>query len=308
VTRAFETVACPLCGSEDAGEVLRGPDRLLGLPGEFRFVRCLSCGLIRQNPRPSAVLALYPDDYPAHQQMPGIGGHGLRELDLRYGQRKRVRTVQAHAHGGRLLDVGCGSGSFLVEMRRAPGWKVAGVEPVENAWRLCRSLGLDVVYGTLDQAEFPEGSFDAVTMWNVLEHVCDPVAELTKVRRLLRPEGILIAAVPVEEGRLRRWFGPFWVEWDLPRHLHVFSWPTLRRIFEQTGFVWEDVSAPFSEYRVWRMSLELWARSRIRSPRVRNMVSAAAAFMPVRAALTVALRGLVPPARASVQVFVARRG
>jgi SAM-dependent methyltransferase len=303
---AFETVACPLCGFDDAEEVLRGPDRLLGLPGEFRFVRCRSCGLIRQNPRPAAILDFYPDHYPAHRQ--ASGGHQLHELEARYGQRKRVRTVRAQLHGGRLLDVGCGSGSFLAEMRRAPGWQVAGVEPVEHAWRLCRSLGLEVVHGTLDQAAFPEGSFDAITLWNVLEHVYDPVAELTKVHRLLRPGGLLVAAVPVVEGRLREWFGPFWVEWELPRHLHIFSWPTLRRVFQRTGFMWQAASAPFSEYRVWRMSVDLWARERVRAPRVQSMISATAACLPTRAIMTVALRGLVPPTRASVQVFVARRG
>jgi 2-polyprenyl-3-methyl-5-hydroxy-6-metoxy-1,4-benzoquinol methylase len=109
--------------------------------------------------------------------------------------------------GGRLLDVGCGSGVFAARMRTL-GWNVSCVEPDENAAAVARSaFGLAVHTGTLESAALRDASFDAIILGHVIEQVPDPVATLAECRRLLRAEGLLVAAAPKIRSLGRRMFG-----------------------------------------------------------------------------------------------------
>jgi SAM-dependent methyltransferase len=303
----FETVPCDLCGASKAETILSGHDRLTGLPGRFQFVRCLDCGLVRQNPRPIAILdTYYPDTYPVFTPVE-LKRSALGRFDRRFGQRKRVRLVLGQCRMGRLLDVGCGTGDFLTEMHDIPGWQVAGVEPVALACRKARSFGLSVVRGKLSEAAFPNETFDVVTMWHVLEHVCDPTVNLQEAHRILRPNGTLLLAVPVMDSLLRRWFGPDWVEWDLPRHTFLFSRQTMHALLQKTNFKALSIHAPFSEYRVLQMSLANWAETHVRQANLRRLLIDAVRFLPFRALLVAALGVVIPREAASVMVFVAQK-
>lgn len=138
--------------------------------------------------------------------------------------------------GGTLVDVGCGTGGYLAEMR-ALGWRAIGVEPSPDAARTARErLGLDVREGTLEQAALPAGSADVVTMRMVLEHVPDPRRTLAEVRRILRPGGRLLLSVPNAGSLEPLAFGPRWSAWELPRHLSHFTPASLGRMLRQAGF------------------------------------------------------------------------
>lgn len=302
------SAGCALCGSGRSEFVLSGPDRLLDLPGEYSFVRCIDCGLVRQDPRPpDALEAHYPESYPSYAGSVEAKGNLLRRLDRGYGQHKRAAIVQRFRGSGRLLDVGCATGDFLLEMRRRHGWDLTGVEPTDYACAYAQGLGLDVVCGTLAQAAFDDASFDVVTMWNVLEHVSDPVAELRETWRVLRPNGILVFSVPVWESRLRRWFGPYWVEWDLPRHMHIFSSWTAQRLLGMTGFQGMGRFTPFSEYRVLHMSSINWAKAHLSRSFLRHGLDRLMRFLPVRAALILLLQAITSRRTASIVVFVGRK-
>jgi len=303
----FETVPCDLCGASEAETILSGHDRLTGLPGRFQFVRCLECGLVRQNPRPVAILdTYYPDTYPVFAPV-DLNRNALGRFDRRFGQRKRARLVPRQCRMGRLLDVGCGTGGFLTEMHNIPGWQVMGVEPVALACRKARSFGLSVVRGKLSEAAFPSETFDVVTMWHVLEHVCDPTVNLLEAHRILRPNGTLLLAVPVMDSLLRRWFGPEWVEWDLPRHTFLFSRGTMHALLRKSDFRLQSIHAPFSEYRVLQMSLANWASTHVRQANLRRLLSSTVRFLPVRALLVAALGVAIPREATSVMVFVAQK-
>jgi SAM-dependent methyltransferase len=303
----FETVPCDLCGASRAEAILFGHDRLTGRPGCFRFVRCLDCGLVRQNPRPVAILdTYYPETYPVF--VPADSNRSaLGRLDLRFGQRKRARLVLEQCRTGRLLDVGCGTGGFLLEMQSIPGWQVSGVEPVALACRKARSSGLSVVRGKLSEAGFPDETFDVVTLWHVLEHVCDPTINLQEAHRILRSNGTLLLAVPVMDSLLRRWFGTDWVEWDLPRHTFLFSRQTMHAFLQKTSFALLSIHAPFSEYRVLQMSLTNWASEHVGQANIRRLLGSAVRSLPVRALLVGALGVAIPRDGASVMVFVAQK-
>ena len=136
-------------------------------------------------------------------------------------------------HGeGRLLDFGCGSGSYLWRMHRQ-GWKVIGVDPSAAAVDYVRhELGLPALVGSLPHEDLHDGYFDVITMWQSLEHVHWPMEVLRAARRLLAPGGKLIVAVPNIDSLPFRWFGQTWIGLDLPRHLSHFAPSTLTHMLE----------------------------------------------------------------------------
>jgi predicted SAM-dependent methyltransferase len=144
-------------------------------------------------------------------------------------------------------------------------------------------------------------------MWHVLEHVCDPTANLLEAHRILRPNGILLLAVPVMDSLLRRWFGSEWVEWDLPRHTFLFSRETMHALLQKTNFRSLSIHAPFSEYRVLQMSLANWANTHVRQANLRGLLSSTVRFLPIRAFLIAALGIVVSQEETSVMVFVAQK-
>lgn len=140
------------------------------------------------------------------------------------------------------LDVGCGDGTLLQRMA-GHGWKVRGVERFP---RMARERGL-TVFESLEQAR-GDGPYDGVSLWHVLEHLPDPFQALTDIRGLLKPEGVLIIAVPDAVCFAARWFGPHWLHWDVPRHLFHFSSDSLNRLLGECGFESRHLAISEVEY------------------------------------------------------------
>jgi SAM-dependent methyltransferase len=259
----LEEAACDYCGTSAAEVVLTGRDRLHGLPGTFRVVECAQCGLARTDPRPAAssLAAAYPDEYGPHQgrtvrareprgllrwsltsfrgyplgrRWPGLLrwlGAPLAAAVLR---RRRALRYLPFVGEGRLLDYGCGAGGYVATMAAA-GWRAEGMDLSDAAVAAGRDAGLKLHQGTLPGADLPAGSFDAVTMWQVIEHVRSPLATLKAVRELLRAGGLGLVACPRIDSLPARWFGSCWHDLDLPRHLWHFSLKTLTRHVQAAG-------------------------------------------------------------------------
>jgi len=132
---------------------------------------------------------------------------------------------------GRLLDVGCGDGTFLLAARAA-GWRTAGTELNPE---LARAEGLDV-HPALDGVR-ALAPFDAITLWHVLEHLPNPGDTLDSLRALLAPGGVLIIAVPDARGLQARWTGAQWLHLDVPRHLTHFGSVALGKMLARYGFL-----------------------------------------------------------------------
>ena len=172
--------------------------------------------------------------------------------------------------GRRLLDVGCGSGEFLIRMRER-GWDVVGVEPDPVAAAGARAGGLDVRDGMLDDARFAGESFDAIVLSHVIEHVHDPVALLRECSRVLRPEGTLVLMTPNLESVGHRRFGADWRGLEPPRHLHVFSVESLESCVARVGLTVARVSTNARLVRgIWWVShaIRHHAGHRRRPPRI----------------------------------------
>jgi len=202
-------------------------------------VRCEACGLCYTSPRPSAaaIERFYPEGYSAHRVRRAAPLSKLRTWRRRIlGSRLPERDGLAWHGEGRLLDFGCGGGSFLQRMHRQ-GWQVLGVDVSASVVQRIRDeLGLPALAGDLSAPELAAARFDVITMWQSLEHVHRPLEVLGQARRLLAPGGKLIVSVPNIEGLPFRWFGPAWFGLDLPRHLTHFSPGTLQAMLVRAGF------------------------------------------------------------------------
>jgi SAM-dependent methyltransferase len=136
---------------------------------------------------------------------------------------------------GRLLDVGCGNGFFL-ELMRSAGWGIAGIEPDPKAAKLASErLGVHIRSEQLCDTGFEDGSFDAITMHHVVEHVHDPIGMMADSRRILKVGGHLVIATPNLSSAGHRWFKGDWRGLEPPRHLHIFSPKALAKAAEMSG-------------------------------------------------------------------------
>lgn len=252
----MESTRCPLCGGDDARAVVRTRDWSHGLPGEFTYVRCRRCGLVYLNPRPTDLAAYYPPDYSEYRATPiDDEPSWWRRVNRRYGMRKRTRLITDRLPPGRVLDVGCGAGVFLHEMKRL-GWRAQGEDTSPDAVRAARGLGLDVFEGELAEARFPEASFDAVTLWNVVEHLPDPLAQLREVARVTRTGGVVVMTTPNVQSAEARIFGGRWAMWEAPRHLQLFSPSTVSQALAAAGFVDAQVSFTLGAWWGFATSLQ----------------------------------------------------
>lgn len=226
----IEEVACCLCGGERSIPFLAAPDRVHHVPGIFTLQRCETCGLIYQNPRPcrESFAAIYPADYGPYNNLDDDPHPDWRRLCAFIGR--------LQPQPGQLLDVGAGSGAFLHAMRTLlPQWSVAGVEPDARAAAAARRTGAHVIQATLETAPLDGTMWDAITLWNVLEHLPDPLAALRRLRQLLRPGGFIYVTVPLCDSWDARLCGAYWCGWELPRHFYAFDRASLWRLIDAAG-------------------------------------------------------------------------
>ncbi len=255
-------VRCNYCDQDKTESVNAGPDMLLNT-GHFTLVRCLHCGLIYQNPQLDlAELAVhYPDKYPRFLTA-AAQESGLSRLSADHALARQRQRLERHWQGnGRLLDVGCATGQFLAHMQAA-GWQVAGVEFSPHAAAFAREqYGLDVQTGTLEDAAFADGSFDVVTLWDVLEHVQDPKGTLAEIARVLRPGGLLVVSTPNPTCVEAHLFGSHWIGWERPRHLHLFTPNLLRCYLRDAGFEVASLESFSGRLSVTLVSLAYWLKT-----------------------------------------------
>jgi SAM-dependent methyltransferase len=211
---------CPACGSE-AG-VARGRK------GEFDMLGCGDCQTIYVAALPGAGESADYEGYYGEENLilPDFIDRRLDEI---------VAGFEPYRRAGRLLDVGCGAGTFLRAAKRA-GWEAVGVEVSATAVEHNRAAGFEVFAGELEAARYPEGHFDVVVASEVLEHVAGPRAMLREILRVLRPGGLLWATTPNGRGLSARALGLGWSAVCPPEHLHLFSRAALRSLLEAEGF------------------------------------------------------------------------
>jgi 2-polyprenyl-3-methyl-5-hydroxy-6-metoxy-1,4-benzoquinol methylase len=244
----MEFVHCNLCGSNDS--ILLYPSTIdptnniedysafrctsAGYGKHHAIVKCQQCGLVYANPRRNGEEVLEK--------------YAKVEDPLYFEERQgRVITFKKHlrplhqfvgtSDGRTLLDIGAHIGVF-VEIANKAGWKAVGLEPSRWSVEIARQSGTELIEGTLASSNLPDNHFDVVTLWDVIEHLSDPMAELVHVFRVLKPGGWVVIHTMNIESLFARLMGRKW-PWFMEMHLYYFSEQTLRGILEATKFQWK---------------------------------------------------------------------
>jgi len=266
--------ACPVCGHA-LRTLLHGGliDRVFGVaPGKWDMYRCADCGCGYLDPRPTpasigrAYAGYYTHDAEDHPVVRRKGR--LRSLlhdlingyqNARYGLHRApalalgrwllplLPLLRAAADaecrhlpplpsgGGRLLDLGCGNGGFLLLAKQA-GWTVRGVDFDPEAVRIAQARGLDVRQGGIEVLAGERASFDVVTICHVIEHVHAPIAVFQGLHALLKTGGMLWIETPNLESLGARRFAAHWRGLEIPRHLVLFNRHALHQSLQSAGF------------------------------------------------------------------------
>ncbi|MBN1502050.1 class I SAM-dependent methyltransferase [Candidatus Woesearchaeota archaeon] len=236
-----ENVVCNLCGANDYRVVypkLRdASDTPLhekysaskGVLCTDQIVQCNKCSLVYINPRPTADLIVSACKKGKDETYVSQEKARLKTFS------KELALIHNNAQKGKLLDIGCAAGYF-VKIAQSHGWEVEGIEP--NKW-LCnygnKKFGLSNKAITLEKAKFKIERFDVVTLWDVIEHVPDPIVTLKNVHRVLKPKGHIVLSTPDFDSIFSKMFRRRW--WFLlSHHLFYFTPLTIKKMLFKSGF------------------------------------------------------------------------
>jgi 2-polyprenyl-3-methyl-5-hydroxy-6-metoxy-1,4-benzoquinol methylase len=229
---------CPVCGSSSLSSILKAKDHTVSQES-FAIVQCDTCSLrfTQDVPDQASITPYYKsENYISHTDTAkGLVNrlyHAIRKRTL---TRKRKLIQQATGlSGGVLLDIGSGTGSFLNEMNQA-GWKATGLEPDPDARSMAKQLyGVDLLDIPALYAQAAD-SFDAITLWHVLEHVHDLQAFIAQLKKLVKKSGKIFIAVPNYNATDAKVYQEYWAAYDVPRHLYHFSPQSMKVLLEKHG-------------------------------------------------------------------------
>lgn len=200
-------------------------------------MRCTHCGILITSPQPdgNTIYRYYQSkEYISHSDesssfLLSFFYKVARKLAIK-GKR---RLVEKNSSGKTLLDIGCGTGHFLNEMKKA-GWQVHGVEPAQIARQKAVIRLEQPIFESLK--EMPDIQLSAITLWHVLEHLHHPDETLKLCYNLLQNNGLLLIAVPNYQSYDADYYKNYWAGYDVPRHLWHFNQKSMRMLIEGKGF------------------------------------------------------------------------
>jgi 2-polyprenyl-3-methyl-5-hydroxy-6-metoxy-1,4-benzoquinol methylase len=259
VSLLTEVVPCTFCGSHHAKRLFTERYELAGSAVDLGINRCRGCELVYVSPRltPESTRLVYELDtwQTISHAYCWDGSSSERRFDALLGRLAATARPGDRVPRGTLLDVGCGSGQFLRAAKRTGRWRVVGLEPIAAAAHEAeRYAECEVRRAKLDDAGFPPGSFNVITLLGVLEHLHDPVGTLRSARRLLERGGVLAVYVPNFNYLRLKDTGPIsyartgrWSKLHPQEHLHQFTPRTLLLVLKACGFevLRVDVGRPF---------------------------------------------------------------
>lgn len=218
---------CKLCNSSkiDGYFVAKG----------YEIFKCRGCGLVFLDPSGIDSEKLYSEAY----FKGAVYSDYVREMSFMKGELKsRLRLLNKHLPSrGKLLEIGCAAGFFL-KTAKDDGWDVKGIEVSDYAASFGRSqLGLDIKCADIDSFEPELEKFDAVVMWDVIEHLKDPFTLLRKVNSIIRPGGALFLSTGDIDGFNARIFDKNWFLFEPPYHIWYFSHKNFRFFLERNGYM-----------------------------------------------------------------------
>lgn len=267
-----EVVACQRCGSDAYSLVGTARDfELSTCRNEFTFVRCRACGLVYLRERPTAAMlpVIYPDTYTPYQyeQYLTRGVRWLREKAIK----KKVRWLASLVPPDALIvDVGCGSGDLLRELKQfgPSSWRLVGIDFSPAAVANLERLGIEGFQGRFEDVEWKGRAPDLLILAQVIEHLENPFTAMRRAYELLPPGGSLVIETPALDGWDARLFArKYWGGWQVPRHWTLFEARILEDSLERAGFTIARREFLLSP-NCWLLTVQNWISDRLRLPRL----------------------------------------
>jgi len=179
-------------------------------------------------PEPERIVSYYEsDDYISHTDNKRNWFEKLYQSVKSFSIKSKLNLIEKNtSEKGMLLDYGCGTGDFLVYAKKS-GWSTLGFEPNLKAKAISKEKGIKILDGL---EELDNNTFDVISLWHVLEHIYHPEASIAEFKRILKPDGILIIAVPNYKSFDANHYKEYWAAYDVPRHLWHFSKTSIQQL------------------------------------------------------------------------------
>ncbi|WP_027138086.1 class I SAM-dependent methyltransferase [Gaetbulibacter saemankumensis] len=205
---------------------------------DFELIENSEFGFLETKPRPS--LDRLPEyylseDYISHTDAKRNIFEKLYHLVKLFALKRKLHLINSfNTESKKLLDVGCGTGDFL-QVAKSNSWEVVGIEPNNEARKLANKKTDQAVFNSENLFKLKQNSFDVITLWHVLEHVQNLEDQIATFKKLLKPNGVLVIAVPNYKSYDARFYKSFWAAFDVPRHLWHFNKESIRNLFSKFG-------------------------------------------------------------------------
>lgn len=253
-----QNITCPSCGSQNVKKVLEVKDHLVS-EEKFSIYHCEACTLSFTYPVPEEErIADYyqSENYISHTDTHKGAINKLYHFVRRYALKQKRKWVEKATglQNGELLDIGCGTGAFMNEMKTS-GWKVTGLEPDQTAREVAAKQYHLALLPSGEINHLPERTYDAITLWHVLEHVYPLHEYWQRISKLLRPDGKVFIALPNYTSFDATQYGSHWAAYDVPRHLYHFSPKAFLQLAGQYHFHCIDqIAMPFDAFYISLLS------------------------------------------------------
>lgn len=193
------------------------------------LVKCASCGLVFMENIPSV------EELNAHYSKYAYATEGYYSPLTKKVYNELLDEFEKYRKTGKILDVGCGRGWFLLEAQKR-GWEVYGTEYSDTALEICKASGIKMTEGKLENNSFLENEFDVITSFEVLEHINNPMEELNNIHKFLRKDGLFYFTTPNFNSILRYYFKDQYDIICYPEHLTYYTRKTINHALKQSGF------------------------------------------------------------------------